>query len=97
MREFGERGKTTRIPDEVRAAVLVYVRETRPEGEVWAGSAEQVGLSVSALPGWSRLRRVREPREHSRPTRPCRPKVACIPQHNASYFTHCCFLWDLSQ
>ena len=57
VRGLAERGKTTRIPDEVRAAVLAYVREARAEGEAWAGIAEQVGLSVTALQRWSRTHR----------------------------------------
>jgi hypothetical protein len=54
VRRLGERGKTTRIPDEVRIAVLAYAHEARAEGETWAGIAGQVGLSATVLQRWSR-------------------------------------------
>ena len=79
VRELGERGKTTRIPDEVRAAVIAYVREARAEGEGWAGIAEHVGLSVTALQRWSRTRRGRERREQRKPKqKPARLLPVCV-------------------
>jgi len=69
VRGLGGRGKTTRIPNEVRAAVLAYVREARAEGEGWAGIAEQVGLSVTALQRWSRTHRGRKQRGQREPKR----------------------------
>ena len=67
---------TTRIPDDVRTAVLAYVREARAGGEAWAGIAEEVGLSVTELQRWSRTRRGREPRRRKR--RPARLVPVCV-------------------
>jgi hypothetical protein len=50
----GPRGQTTRIPESVRGVVLAYVREARRIGETWAGIAENVGLSETALHRWHR-------------------------------------------
>jgi hypothetical protein len=63
VRGLGERGRTTRIPDSVRTAVLAYVREARAEGEGWSGIASQVGLSATALQRWNRAGRGRKQRE----------------------------------
>jgi len=80
VRGLGARGKTTRIPDGVRAAVLAYVCEARAEGEGWAGIAEQVGLSATALQRWSRARRGRAPqRERQEPKEePTRLLPVCV-------------------
>jgi len=51
---LGSRGKTTRIPDEVRSVVLRYARGARASGQSWSGIAEAVGLSTSALQRWNR-------------------------------------------
>jgi hypothetical protein len=64
---------TTRIPGEVRAAVLAYADEARAGGETWAGIAEQVGLSATALQRWSRGRRGREREEN-----PARLLPVCV-------------------
>jgi len=52
LARMGERGKTTRIPDDVRAVVLAYAREARGRGESWAHVASRVGLSATALQRW---------------------------------------------
>lgn len=46
---LGTRGKTTRIPDEVRVVVLDYAREARSSGHSWSEISETVGLSGSLL------------------------------------------------
>jgi transposase len=51
---LGSRGKTTRIPDEVRSVVLRYARGARASGQSWIEIAEAVGLSTSALQRWNR-------------------------------------------
>ena len=51
---LGPRGKTTRIPGEVRGVVLAHAREARSAGRPWTQIAEQVGLSTSALQRWNR-------------------------------------------
>ena len=51
---LGQRGRTTRIPDVVRARVLAYTRRQRAAGHSWARIAHRVGLSVGSLKNWSR-------------------------------------------
>lgn len=51
---LGSRGKTTRIPDEVRGIVLAHAREARSAGQSWTQIAETVDLSTSALQRWNR-------------------------------------------
>ncbi len=51
---LGERGKTTRIPDEVRAAVLDYADKARSAGRTWSDIGEAVGLSATVVQRWSR-------------------------------------------
>ncbi len=48
------RGKTTRIPGEVRGVVLAHAREARSAGQPWTQIAEKVGLSTSVLQRWNR-------------------------------------------
>jgi hypothetical protein len=50
---LGRRGRTTRIPDGVRAQVLAYTRRQRAAGHSWARIAHAVGLSVGSLKNWS--------------------------------------------
>src|SRR2546428_13741279 len=50
---LGPRGRTSRIPDAVRAEVLAYARRERAAGRSWAGIAAAVGLSAGALKNWS--------------------------------------------
>src|SRR2546428_12533511 len=50
---LGPRGRTSRIPDAVRAEVLAYARRERAAGRSWAGIAHAVGLSAGALKNWS--------------------------------------------
>ena len=50
---LGPRGRTSRIPDAVRAAVLAYARRARAVGRSWTRIAHAVGLSAGALKNWS--------------------------------------------
>ena len=50
---LGPRGRTSRIPDAVRAEVLAYARGARAAGRSWAGIAHAVGLSAGAVKNWS--------------------------------------------
>ena len=50
---LGPRGRTSRIPDAVRAEVLAYARRERAAGRSWARIAHAVGLSAGALKNWS--------------------------------------------
>lgn len=50
---LGGRGRTTRIPDEVRRPVLTYVRLARRRGTSWRQIGEEVGLSATAMTRWS--------------------------------------------
>src|SRR5881296_3822812 len=52
---LGQRGRTTRIPDAVRARVLTYARRQRAAGHSWVRIARAVGLSVGSLKNWSRM------------------------------------------
>jgi hypothetical protein len=54
---LGKRGRTTRIPDEVRAAVLAYVERERSRGRSRQQVADELGLSSSVLARWSKSRR----------------------------------------
>lgn len=51
---LGRRGRTTRIPDAVRAEVLAYARRQRAAGRNWTRIAHTVGLSVGSLKKWAR-------------------------------------------
>jgi len=51
---LGQRGRTQRIPDTVRARVLAYARRARAAGQSWARIAQHVGLSVGSLKKWAR-------------------------------------------
>jgi len=54
VRKLGHRGRTTRIPDDVRAVVLAYAGAERERGMKWRDIAKTVGLSESVLVRWSR-------------------------------------------
>ena len=54
VQALGTRGKTTRIPDEVRFVVLDYAEEARSAGQSWSQISETVGLSTSLLQRWNR-------------------------------------------
>jgi len=56
---LGARGKTTRIPDEVRVVVQGYAEQARSGGQSWSQVAETVGLSTSVLQRWNRAGRSR--------------------------------------
>lgn len=51
---LGDRGRTTRIPADVRVLVLAYAEEGRAGGATWETIGEHVGLSVTALQRWRR-------------------------------------------
>jgi transposase len=54
VQALGKRGKTTRIPDEVRSVVLAYAVEARSAGQTWGEIGEAVGLSETVLQRWNR-------------------------------------------
>jgi len=53
---LGQRGITSRVPDEVRAAIVGYAQQRRREGARWRAVADEVGFSVGAVTGWVRGR-----------------------------------------
>jgi len=53
MGSLGERGRTTKIPDEVREAVVAFAAEARGNGATWKQIGDRVGLSASVLQRWS--------------------------------------------
>ena len=54
---LGQRGRTSRIPDAVRAQILAYARRERAMGCSWHRIARAVGVSAGALTNWSRTPR----------------------------------------
>lgn len=62
LRSLGARGKTTRIPNEVRLVVEGYVHEARSAGQSWGEIAEAVVLSKSVLMRWNRSDRKKRAR-----------------------------------
>ena len=46
------RGRTTRLPDEIRQRVIDYARRGRAEGRRWSELAEAVGLGVTTVQQW---------------------------------------------
>lgn len=74
MATLGERGRTTRIPDEVREAVVAFGLEARAVGTTWKQIGDRVGLSASVVQRWCRA---------ASPTSPwsavtVRPEVASV-------------------
>lgn len=57
LQRLGRRGRTTRIPDEVREAVLAYAKHERARGVAWADIAKEVGVSGSVMIRWASGRR----------------------------------------
>ncbi len=53
---LGKRGRTTRIPDGVRAMVLRHARRQRRRGVSWRTIASELGLSASAMQRWAKRR-----------------------------------------
>ena len=51
---LGKRGRTTRIPDDVRAMVVRYARQQRRRGVPWRTIASGLGLSASAMQRWAK-------------------------------------------
>jgi hypothetical protein len=66
---LGKRGRTTRIPDDVRAMVLGYARRQRRRGASWRTIASELGLSASAMQRWAK--------RHARPR--ARRAAAMVP------------------
>jgi hypothetical protein len=60
---LGKRGRTTRIPDDVRAMVVRYARQQRRRGVSWRTIATKLGLSATAMQRWAKRS------ERSRPRR----------------------------
>ena len=54
VRSLGKRGRTTRIPDPVRRAVVAYAERARASGRSWKAISQEVGLSASLLVRWHR-------------------------------------------
>ena len=54
---LGSRGRTQRIPDSVREAVLAYAHAERRRGIPWHEIGREVGLSASVLQVWTSGRR----------------------------------------
>ena len=53
LRVCGTRGRTTRVPEAARRAVMAYVAAARRENRTWRQICEDVGLSESVLRRWS--------------------------------------------
>ena len=51
---LGKRGRTTRIPDEVRGLVLRYARQQRRRGVPWRTIATELNLSASVMQRWAK-------------------------------------------
>ena len=51
---LGKRGRTTRIPDDVRAMVVRYTRQQRRRGVSWRTIATELGLSATAMQRWAK-------------------------------------------
>jgi hypothetical protein len=51
---LGKRGRTTRIPDDIRAMVLRYARQQRRQGVPWRTIASELSLSASAMQRWAK-------------------------------------------
>jgi transposase len=54
LARLGKRGRTTRIPDDVRAVVLGYVERERSRGRSRQEVADELGLSSSVLVRWAK-------------------------------------------
>jgi hypothetical protein len=50
---LGPRGRTSRVPDVVRAEVVAYARARRADGTSWRAIAGEIGFSVTAVQGWA--------------------------------------------
>jgi hypothetical protein len=53
---LGKRGRTTRIPDDVRAMVIRCARQQRRRGVPWRTIASELGVSASAMQRWAKRR-----------------------------------------
>ena len=77
LASLGKRGRTTRIPDPVRQAVLAYVVEARKAGRPWSTIRRTLGLSEGVLRRWQRSGK-KVPRPHASLLRPISIKPAPI-------------------
>jgi len=59
---LGKRGRTTRIPDDVRAMVIRCARQQRRRGVSWRTIASELGVSASAMQRWAKRRERARPR-----------------------------------
>ncbi len=59
---LGKRGRTTRIPDDVRAMVVRYARQRRHRNVPWQTIASELGVSASAMQRWAKRRERPRPR-----------------------------------
>jgi transposase len=59
---LGKRGRTTPIPDEVRAMVVRYAGQQRRRDVSWRTIASELGLSASAMQRWAKLHERQRPR-----------------------------------
>jgi len=53
---LGKRGRTTRIPDDVRVMAVRYARQQRRRNVPWRTIASELGVSASAMQRWARRR-----------------------------------------
>lgn len=77
LERLGVRGRTTRIPDDVRRPVLSYVTAARAERVSWREISEELGLSRTVLQRWLRAR--------AEPGRRLRPVRVRVPVPSRSY------------
>jgi hypothetical protein len=54
MSRLGDRGRTTRIPDDVRAVVVAFAVAARADGATWKEIGAGIGLSASVVQRWCR-------------------------------------------
>ena len=70
VRGLGDRGRTTRVLEELRAVVLACTDEGHADGGTWATIAGNLGLWVTVLQRWRRQGEARHQGE-------LRPVVVC--------------------
>jgi hypothetical protein len=50
---LGPRGRTSRVPEGVRAEIAAYAHSRRVDGASWGAIAEEIGFSVTAVQNWA--------------------------------------------
>jgi len=50
---LGPRGRTSPVPDGVRAEIATYAHTRRIDGASWRAIAEEIGFSVTAVQHWA--------------------------------------------